>query len=223
MPQCQADKTGMAVSAIFKAEAVEARAHAESQYYSLLNPYLNDIQKGIVEVWFQLPGLVFFYAFVAASLVKVGLPLKPAFVAIYASLAAGVLVTRVGYTGLMRLLPVVSIVQNTPVILAATVITGATGIAQWGSAIGAFLVTVSPLSPGGMYASAWAEGLHPRMINKYGAAKEIFRMTYPFEKYLDQSEPSKVFANNLVVGGRVLAALKVILLVIATIKWGATG
>ena len=40
----------MAVSAIFKADAVETRAHAESQYYSLLNPYLNDVQKGIVEV-----------------------------------------------------------------------------------------------------------------------------------------------------------------------------
>lgn len=219
MPQYEIDETGMAVPTTFNAEATVARAHGEAQVYSLLNPYLTDNQKAIIEAWFQIPGLVFYYIFIGSLLFKPDLLVKPVFLAIYASLIAGFAITRLSAGSLRGLIICVSYANNFFILIGIGITAIITKSASWGSALGALLVFLATVSPGNLYARCWAECRHPRMINKYGAAKEIFGATFPFEKYLDQSDGSKKMAQSQVMGQKLFALILVILLIYATARW----
>jgi len=223
MPSYKTDSTGMAVSQTFKAEATEVRAYAEAQVYSLLNPYLTDQQKAVVEVWFQMPGLIFFYGFIAAYWLKPHLLTRPVFAAIYLSLAAGIAVTKLGPKALHRLIPFASVGQLLPLALGVLLLTVFTKGLPWGSALGLLAVLLSPLNPGAMYASAWAVGRYPVMINKYAAAKRLFGVVLPFEKYLDDSERARNEAKARIMGTKIFGLIQVIILVLATIKWSLSS
>ena len=62
------DETGMAIpKGGIRKEALDVRALAEAQLYSPLNPYLDDKQKNICEVWYNLPTASFILSFIVFS------------------------------------------------------------------------------------------------------------------------------------------------------------
>lgn len=136
--------------------------------------------------------------------------------AMYLSLAAGIMVTKIGPRGLQRLVPIVSLAQF-PLVIGILLLLVFSGGIYWGSALG--LPIVLSLNPGASYASAWANGMHPQMINKYGAAKRLFGIVFPFEKYLENTGRSRNNAKYVVAGNRAIAITQVFLLLLATIKW----
>ena len=203
-----------------KPEAVDVRALGEARYYSLLNPYLTVKQKAIVETWYQLPLVSFFYTFLITSAAITGEPvlLKPVFLAIYFSLFFGWVMTLSDESILEPIMPLFAILKNELLMSALVLISCISGGLGWWSGIALLILTISgPVSPGGQLASAWAIKKHPSLHPKYGASKEIFGIReFAFEKYLPDDK-----ANEYVARGKVaICWMCSVVLIALTIAFG---
>lgn len=230
MPSYQVDEYGLSVGPDGKPlgglrpDAVSMRAYTEAQAYSLLNPYLDQRQKAIIEVWYQLPMEVFFYGYLIFSAIAndTTLGTKPVFLAIYASLLAGWLSTFLKESTLHALMPFFALANNTIVQIALIGIACSSGIVGWWSGIALMLIAFTgAVNPGAQLASAWAAAKHPRINPKYGAAKEIFGISeFAFEQYLEGNAAQDEAAAK---GKTVLCWLSLVLLIAAAVIWGSTN
>ena len=227
MPSYQVDEYGLSIGVDgkppggLKAEAVSARASVEAQVYSLLNPYLDQRQKAIVEVWYQLPMEAFFYSYLIFSAVDndVSLTIKPVFLAIYISLFFGWLTTFFKESILQAIMPVFALAKNEIVQIFIMAIACFSGVVGWWSGIALIIIAFTGIAdPGSQLATAWAAAKHPRMNPKYGAAKEIFGISeFPFEQYL---EDNPTYDEAEAKGKSALCWVSLVLLVVASILWG---
>ena len=223
MPSYQVDEYGLPVEATgspvggIHAGDLEARAKTEARAYSLLNPYLDDKQKAVVETWFQLPTVAFTYGFILFAFYKYNLPFKPVFGSIYVSIMVGWLTTAMTQEKLLRLaLPVVaclnSLLFSLPVVIWAALSRHITPMSAL--AIEAISFT-GLLVPGRFFADCWASGMYPRMHPKYAAAKVIFRIhRFPFEQFLPEKDLD--YDQAAARGGRTICIVLTLALVIAT-------
>lgn len=232
MPAYPTDSTGMAVNfegkppAGLRADALVARATIEARNYSLLNPYLSDRQKAIVEVWYQLPIVAFTYSCISVSNVPAFLPIRPVFCAIYFSLIVGWIVTVAANEVILEpLVPILAIGNNTLILFSLLLLVGFTGAISWPSAIGLAIVSITGVpNPGTQLATAWAVARYPRLNPKYGAAKIIFRNKggvpeFAFERYLEDGE-TKALDVAAAQGKTMLCWISLGLLIFATYLWG---
>ncbi|MCP9889029.1 hypothetical protein KBY96_13970 [Cyanobium sp. ATX 6A2] len=210
-----------------RADALSARAKVEALYYSLLNPYLSDRQKAVLEVWFQLPVVVFTYGYLAFSIVSDALPVKPVFCAIYLSLIAGWLMTAAANEATLEpLVPVLAVANNAIVSFGLIILVALTGNITWYSAAGLGVISMTGLPNAGMQlAGTWATNKYPRLNPKYGAAKEIFRregspLEFAFERYLDSSGEDAGMDEASAKGKAILCWIYLALLTAATVLWG---
>lgn len=217
MPQYKTDETGMAMPKSLKPEALGTRAFTESQVYSLLNPYLKDYEKSLVEVWYQLPGLVFFYVFLGCSVFDIGYPIRPVIISIYASLLAGIGLMLSSKSLLKALLPITVVTNRlyvaVPILLASVYY----GKVWWLNAVLVAFVALSPLAPGVSITTAAAASAYPKLHEKYGIAKILFLKNYTFEKYFDESHSA--LAKNRLIALKFASFTKVILLAFSTFTW----
>ena len=210
-----------------RADALDLRAHAEAQVYSLLNPYLSDGQKRVVEVWYQLPIIAFTYGYLAFSIASDTLPIKPVFCAIYLSLAVGWLTTVFANEAALRpFVPFLAIANNVIISYGMIILVASFGNISWFSAAGLAVVTMTGQPNAGMQlASAWAIKKYPKLSPKYGAAKVIFRkegspLEFPYEKYLDSCGGAAQVSAAAAEGKALLSWIYLALLIAATVWWG---
>ena len=219
MAQYETDETGMSwPCGSIKAEALEVRALAESRNYSTLNPYLDQKQKVIVEAWFQLPTAAFCLSYLLFSWLAFD-GIKPVFLAIYTSLFFGWLTTVMSKEIIESIVLLVILADNSIFFLALCAISAFSGNITWLSAAAiAIIHFLGALNPGHGISFTWARNKHPEMNPKYGAAKHLFNIKYPFEKYL--SERSKLDDRTAADGSILFKIISLILLVSATIFLG---
>ena len=203
-----------------KSEAVDVRALGEARHYSLLNPYLSTRQKAILETWYQLPSVSFFYTYLITSAAITGDPvlLKPVFLAIYSSLFFGWVMTLSDESILEPIMPFFAILKNELLMSALVFISCILGGLGWWSGIALLILTITGMaSPGGQLSSAWAIKKHPSLHPKYGASKEIFGIReFAFEKYLPDDK-----ANEYVARGKVaICWMCSVVLIALTIAFG---
>ena len=216
------DETGMAIpKGGIRKEALDVRALAEAQLYSPLNPYLDDKQKNICEVWYNLPTASFILSFIVFSSLSIG-GIKPVFLAIYTSLVFGWFVMTTNKKILASLIPVNYFLLSNPliwIVLIAWVLFS--GNISWMSALGVlFIHFTGLLTPGHIVCNNWARAQFPSLNPRYGSAKKLFKIDFPFEKYFPQDKTQ--MSNDLasVRGYKVFAWISLFLLVFATVAWG---
>ena len=214
------DETGMAIpKGGIRKEALDVRALAEAQLYSPLNPYLDDKQKNICEIWHTLPTFAFIFSFIIFSSFSI-VEIKPVFLAIYTSLIFACMTTNKNL--LASLIPLNYFVLANPLIKIGILLWVLfSGNISWISALGLLLIDFTGLLiPGHFVTTTWALSNHPNLNPMYGSAKELFKIEFPFEKYLPQSKALK--SNNIasVRGQQLCCWISLFVLVFATVVWG---
>ena len=192
------DETGMSIPrGGIKKDAYEVRAAIEAFNYTPLNPYLNDRQKNILEVYHNLPSSAFIYSFIFFSWVSLDF-LNPVILAIYVSLFFGWLLTLLNERILGYFIPFnYFIFANpflAPLIIAITLFSGQM---SWKSAI--FLIPLSftfLFAPGRFICDNFSRNYFPELNPRYAFAKIKFGIKFPFEEYLPKN---KIFNEDNIV------------------------
>jgi hypothetical protein len=159
-----------------------AQAHAEATVYSLNNPYLTTTQKWKVEAVFQFPIAVFAYAFAVFALAQ-GQSIWMAYVS--------ATIVSAGAWALARFLPgkffyplSIGFAGGGYTVVCLVLAALAAFQQRWGVAafmgLSAFAITSFVAAPMWLW-TITAGRLHP----KYGIAKRLFGVTFPFEAELD--------------------------------------
>jgi hypothetical protein len=203
-----------------KKDALDTRAKVEAEIYSLLNPYLDQRQKALVEVWYQLPMGAFTYAYLIASFVSSDIAMRPVFVAIYASLFVGWLTTILANEKFLQfILPIDVVVTNSFLVFALIGIFAFTAIISWWSALGLAILSLTGLPNAGMQlADMWACTSYPTMNPKYAAAKKIFDIPeFAFEKYFSENHIHESKLSKK--GKKGMSLISLALLIGATFLW----
>ncbi|WP_320674894.1 hypothetical protein [Prochlorococcus sp. MIT 1341] len=222
-PKYNVDETGMALpKGGIKKEALDVRAYTESQLYSPYNPYLDDKQKNICEIWYTLPTVTFILSFLLFSIYPVGI--KPVFTSIYISLLLGFLMTIVNKEMISKLIPVHYFLFANPFFILGLIGWAIlSGSISWISGFGLGIMFFTGLfTPGHTVSNNWARSKYPRLNSRYGAAKELFKIEFPFEKYLPQSKTLLIEDLASARGSQVLAWVSLFLVVFTSVVWGAT-
>ena len=189
-PEYDVDETGMSIPrGGIKKDAYEVRAAIEAFNYTPLNPYLNDRQKNILEVYHNLPSSVFIYSFIFFSWVSLDF-LNPVILAIYVSLIFGWLLTVVNQKILGYLIPLNYFIFANPFFVPfITLISLFAGRISWKSAI--FLVPLSftfLFAPGRFICDNFSRNYFPELNPRYAFAKIKFGIKFPFEEYLPKNK-----------------------------------
>ncbi len=193
------DETGMSIPrGGIKKDAYEVRALTEAWNYTPLNPYLNNRQKNICEVSYNLPSSAFIYSFIFFSWVSLEF-LNPVILAIYVSLFFGWLLTVVNQKILEYLIPLNYFIFANPFLVPfITAITLFSGRMSWKSAI--FLVPLSftcLFAPGRFICDNFSRNHFPELNPRYAFAKIKFGIKFPFERYLPKN---KIFNEDNIAG-----------------------
>ena len=215
------DETGMAVPrGGLKKEALDVRALTEAQMYSPHNPYLDDKQKNICEVWYNLPSSSFVLSFLFFSSIAIGI--KPVFAAIYTSLLSGWLLTTLNKGMMSRLIPINYFLLANPFsTIALILLTFILGKISWLSALGLLIIHITGLfTPGHMVSDTWAIVRHPGLNSRYGSAKELFKIEFPFEEYLPQNKTLLADNRAHAIGQQVLVWVMLFIVVFSSVVWG---
>ena len=186
----ETDETGMSFpKGGLKKDAYEVRAVNEAWTYTPLNPYLNDRQKNICEVSYNLPSSSFIYSFIFFSWISLDF-LNPVILAIYISLFFGWLLTVLNERILGYLIPFNYFIFANPFLVPfITAITLFSGHISWKSAI--FLIPLSftfLFAPGRFICDNFSRNYFPQLNPRYGFAKKVFNIDFPFEKYLPKNK-----------------------------------
>ena len=186
----ETDETGMPFpKGGLKKDAYEVRALTEAWNYTPLNPYLNDRQKNICEVSYNLPSSAFIYSFIFFSWLSLDF-LRPVILAIYVSLIFGWLLTVLNQKILGYLIPFNYFIFANPFLLPFIIaLTLFSGHINWKSAI--FLIPLSftfLFAPGRFICDNIARNYFPQLNPRYGFAKKLFNIEFPFEKYLPKNK-----------------------------------
>ena len=189
-PEYDVDETGMSIPrGGIKKDAIDARALIEATNYTPFNPYLNNKQKNICEVSYNLPSSAFIYSFIFFSWLSLEF-LTPVIIAIYVSLFCGWLLTVLNEKILGYLIPFNYFIFGNPFsVTFITVITLFSGHISWKSAI--FLLPLSFFSlfaPGRFICDNVARNYFPQLNPRYAFAKKVFNIEFPFEKYLPKNK-----------------------------------
>tara|TARA_Y200000002_G_scaffold213942_1_gene176584 strand:+ start:252 stop:929 length:678 start_codon:yes stop_codon:yes gene_type:complete len=186
----ETDETGMPFpKGGLKKDAYEVRALTEAWNYTPLNPYLNDRQKNICEVSYNLPSSVFIYSFIFFSLLSLEF-LNPVILAIYVSLFFGWLLTVLNEKILGYLIPFNYFIFANPFLVPfITALTLFSGHISWKSAIILLPLSFTALlAPGRLICDNFARNYFPQLNPRYGFAKKVFNIEFPFEKYLPKNK-----------------------------------
>jgi len=222
MPAYQTDETGMAEQQGVVIQDLAVRAKAEAQAYSLLNPYLSDYQKVIIETWYHLPIDGFIYSYILFKALEV-VTTKPVILAIIVSLVIGWLTTITTNESVYKtLIPIYVLIKNTFVQLAVIAITAATGTITWGSAVALVVLAFTGLAnPGRQLADTWAGHIDPRVHPKYVAAKVILnnKPTLAFENYLSQAEIDIKMSKAYADGRKMISCIMFAILLAVVFVW----
>ena len=216
------DETGMAIpKGGIRKEALDVRARCEAQFYSPLNPYLDDKQKNICEVWYNLPIATFVLSFILFSSLSI-VGIKPVFIAIYISLFFGWIVTTLSKEMISTLIPINYFLLGNPFTIVGLVcLTTFLGNISWISALGLLAIEFSGiLIPGHAICKNVVRAKYPMMDPRYSSAKQLFKIEFPFEKYFakDKTQINEDIASAR--GHQVLAWISLFLLIFATVVWG---
>ncbi len=219
MPQYEIDEADMPspIGGMTKQE-LHFHAYDVAQNYTFSNPYMDDRQKVIIEVWARLPINGFGLTYLLSSFIPIGI--KPVFVAIYVSLLLGWFVTLAKESFLEKMLPWFNPIGN--VLLFAGLTTVAFGIGNISliSAIGVIVCRLCGIfSAGDVISHTWAVSKYPLLNPRYGASKELFNIELPFEKNLSKDPEIVPNGELLVLRQKVLALLCTFLLSFATVVW----
>lgn len=191
-PEYDVDETGMSIPrGGIKKDAYEVRASIEAFNYTPLNPYLNDRQKNILEVYHNLPSSAFIYSFIFFSWVSLDF-LNPVILAIYVSLFFGWLLTVLDEKILGYLIPFNYFIFANPFVF--PIISGFaifSGSIDWKSLLGLIALFYSGLlAPGRFICDNFARNKYPNLSPRYSFAKIKFGIEFPFEKYLPKNKIS---------------------------------
>lgn len=191
-PEYDVDETGMSIPrGGIKKDAIDVRAFIEATNYTPFNPYLNNKQKNICEICHNLPAASFIFSFILFSWLSFD-SLKPVLLAIYISLFFGWLVTVLDEEILAKLITINFFYDKNFITLCIISLSFFYGIINWKSGIGLIVISFTGLFvPGTNVFNNIARSKYPRLNPRYGAAKEIFKISYPFENYLPDS-PSMI-------------------------------
>ena len=216
-PEYDVDETGMSIPrGGIKKDAIGFRAVLEATNYTPFNPYLNNKQKNICEICHNLPAASFVFSFLFFSWLSFEF-LKPVVLAIYISLVFGWLVTVLDEKILAKFITLNFFYNKYYITLCILGIAFINGIITWKSGIGLVVVYYSGLFvPGTNLFNNISRSKHPRLNPRYGAAKELFKISFPFEKYLPDS-PTMI-ADDIASarGSEIISWTLLFLLVFAT-------
>ncbi len=221
-PQYKIDETGMAIpfEGINK-NALDIRAIAQAQFYSPLNPYMNDKQKNICDIYDNLPTTAFVLSFILFSSFPI-VEVKPVLIAIYFSLFFGWLVTTLNKEILSTLIPINYFFFTNPLPVSGLVfLVLFSGNITWISALGLLAIEWSGIFvPGHSISYNVARAKYPRMHPRYGSAKDLFKIEFPFEKYLPQDQSLINQDIYELTGNQILAWIQLFILVFTTVILG---
>ena len=216
----ETDETGMPFpKGGLKKDAYEVRALTEAWNYTPLNPYLNDRQKNICEVSYNLPSSAFIYSFILFSLLSLEF-LNPVILAIYVSLFFGWLLTVLNEKILGYLIPFNYFIFANPFLIPfITALTLFSGHLNWKSAIILLPLSFTALlAPGRFICDNFARNYFPQLNPRYGFAKKVFNIEFPFEKYLPKN---KIFNEDNIasrIGSEFFSWLFLFVLIFLTVR-----
>ena len=217
-PKNEVDETGMSIPERgINKNVTDLRAVIEATNYTPFNPYLNDRQKNICEIFNNLPAITFIFSFIFFSWISLDF-LKPVILSIYVSLFFGWLVNVLNEKILSKLINFNFIYEKKFISIGIIFLSFFSGIINWKSGIGLIAIYITGLFvPGTNISNNIVRSKHPRLNPIYGRAKEIFKIDFPFEKYLPDS-PSMIKEDIAsATGSEIIAWGSLFLLVFATV------